>query len=337
MVSPSPTRGICSLPGSACELRSPRDARALGIGMVFQNFTLIPALSVPGKHCPLPAGPSRRCLHKAGIARRIRSMAERFGLSVEPSAPFGQLSVGDQQKVEILKLLLADARVLILDEPTKVLAPHEVAELFRVFEILKAEGYAILFITHKLREVMACADRITVMRQGRVAGSLRRAGRRADPLWPDVRRADRQASRQGRRGNRGGTAAAPRRNAPRASRRLHPRVSEQDRAQGHRPVIGEGEIVGVAGVPGNGQKELGDLILGVRRRALTGRKLIRGERCIRLDHRAVCGKAGWHSCRKTPWDMAAGAGHVGAGKPRSGNGQRYWGARRSTGSAWRPT
>ena len=92
--------------------------------------------------------------------------------------------------MEILKLLLADARALILDEPTKVLAPHEVAALFSVFDALKAEGYAILFITHKLREVIACADRITVMRQGRVAGRAG-AGRggRADPRVHDVRRA----------------------------------------------------------------------------------------------------------------------------------------------------
>src|SRR5256885_4867311 len=158
-----PDSGEIRVAGNPVELRSPRDARALGIGMVFQNFMLIPALSV-FENIALFLTDLPPVVRRQAVERRIREFGERFGLVIDPSAQVRQLSVGEQQKVEILKLLLARARVLILDEPTTVLAPHEVVALFPVFEALKEEGYSILFITHKLREVLACADRITVMR-----------------------------------------------------------------------------------------------------------------------------------------------------------------------------
>ena len=168
-----PDAGEILVDGARAEIRSPRDARARGIGMVFQNFTLIPALSVL-ENIALFLSNLPVVVRRRAVADRIQVFSKRFGLPVDPSAPVRQLSIGDQQKVEILKLLLADARALILDEPTKVLAPHEAAALFRVFKTLTEEGYAVLFITHKLREVIACADRITVMRQGRVVGELAR-------------------------------------------------------------------------------------------------------------------------------------------------------------------
>src|SRR5207253_1711529 len=108
--------------------------------------------------------------------RRIAATSEHYGLAIDPRAPVGRLSVGERQKVEIVKLLLARARVLIFDEPTRSLAPHEVAGLLDVLATLKRDGYAVVFIAHKLREVLAVADRITVMRRGRVVGSLSRAG-----------------------------------------------------------------------------------------------------------------------------------------------------------------
>jgi ABC-type uncharacterized transport system ATPase subunit len=219
-----PDSGEILAGGKAVDLRSPRDARALGVGMVFQNFMLIPALSVAENIAlfltDLPAVPRR-----GDVANRIRGFAERFGLRVDPSAPVRQLSVGDQQKVEILKLRLADARVLILDEPTKVLAPHEALALFRVFETLKAEGYAILFITHKLREVVACADRITVMKQGCVSGTL--DGGQADA-------ATLVAMMFGERGRRKNSGGGRRRRDFRASRRLRERGRERDASREHR-------------------------------------------------------------------------------------------------------
>ncbi|HTT14067.1 MAG TPA: ABC transporter ATP-binding protein [Burkholderiaceae bacterium] len=267
-----PDAGEILLDGRRVELRTPRDARALGIGMVFQTFMLVPALSVLENIelflTDLPRVPDPR-----GIATRIRALAERFGLAIDLSAPVRQLSVGDQQKVEILKLLLAKARVLILDEPTRVLAPHEIEALFRVFGALKAEGYAILFITHKLREVIRCADRITVMRKGRITGSV------------DASRADVETLVAMMFGER--PAHAPGLERPVARpigaapifelRAASSPVSGREIALRNLDVsVGAGEIVGVAGVSGSGQKELGDLALGLRPLA-TGTKTFRGE------------------------------------------------------------
>jgi ABC-type uncharacterized transport system ATPase subunit len=273
-----PDAGEILVGGRRVDLRSPHDARALGIGMVFQNFTLIPALSVV-ENIALFLTNLPPVVRRGDIARRIRSQAGRFGLSVNPSALVRQLAVGEQQKVEILKLLLADARVLILDEPTKVLAPHEVEELFRVFEILKAEGYAILFITHKLREVLASADRITVMRQGRIAGTRAR-GEASEAALVSLMFGEHtdQTQSSGTAGTRGGARVASR-----AGKTLLELRGACTRAAGSDTtlrdidlVVREGEIVGVAGVSGNGQKELGDLILGLRSPS-RGAKLLRGE------------------------------------------------------------
>jgi simple sugar transport system ATP-binding protein len=258
-IRPDSGQLLCN--GEPVELRSPRDARGRGIGMVFQNFMLIPALSVLENVAlfltDLPA-----VVRRDAVERRIRDVGERFGLRVDPSALVRQLSVGDQQKVEILRLLLAEARVLLFDEPTKVLAPHEVDALVRVFAALKAEGYAILFITHKLREVLACADRITVMRQGRVAG-------RPSPEDADAATLVRLMFGEGERGEAARTDDAPRKRA--GARPVFELRGASSRASGSETAlrsldlsIGEGEIVGVAGVSGSGQKELGDLILGLR-------------------------------------------------------------------------
>ncbi|MGA2082658.1 MAG: ABC transporter ATP-binding protein [Holophaga sp.] len=252
-----PDAGTLRVGGTPVQLRSPRDARAQGIGMVFQNFMLIPALSVLENIALfLPGLPA--VLRPRDLEEKIRRFGDRFGLSVDPGAPVRQLAVGDQQKVEILKLLLGEARVLILDEPTKVLAPHEVAALFRVFAALKAEGYAILFITHKLREVLACADRVTVLRQGRVAGAF--GPGQADPeALVTMMFGGRLAGGSGP--GAGSPAAAP----------VFELRGASSRASGSETAlrdidlrIGAGEIVGVAGVSGSGQKELGDLIQGLR-------------------------------------------------------------------------
>ena len=259
-----PDSGAVLLDGNPVQLRSPRDARALGIGMVFQNFMLIPALSVL-ENIALFLTDLPSIIHRDAVEKRIREFGERFGLGVDPSAQVRQLSVGEQQKVEILKLLLAKARVLILDEPTKVLAPHEVVALFRVFAALKGEGYSILFITHKLREVLACADRITVMRQGRIAGGF-------GPGEADMNSLVTMMF-GGRAGGESAKEAVPVRRQPGAGPVLELRGASC-RASGNETAldgldvrIEAAEIVGVAGVSGSGQKELGDLILGLRRLA----------------------------------------------------------------------
>src|ERR1700691_2810055 len=165
----APDAGEIRVNGKQVDISSPSDARALGIGMVFQNFTLIPALSVFDNVAlfqkNLPA-----VVPRAEILERLHHYADRFHLAVDPWSPARRLAVGDQQKVEILKQLLAGARVLILDEPTKVLAPQEAEGLFKTLAELRDEGLGIVLITHKLREVLACADRIAVMRNARMVG-----------------------------------------------------------------------------------------------------------------------------------------------------------------------
>jgi simple sugar transport system ATP-binding protein len=258
--------------------------------MVFQNFMLIPALSVM-ENIALFLTDLPPVVRREAVERRIRRDAERLGLRVDLRAPVRQLSVGDCQKVEILKLLLAHARVFILDEPTKVLAPHEVNELFRVFTALKAEGYAILFITHKMREVIACADCITVMRQGKVAGEIR-AGQADSPTLVNMMFGEKGAASGAVAAGPTGAAswavaaglalaAGPDAEQPAGEVLLELR-SAATRAAGSEPAlvgidlkIREREIVGVAGVSGSGQKELGDLILGLRALA-AGKKLFLG-------------------------------------------------------------
>jgi simple sugar transport system ATP-binding protein len=279
----SADKGQVLLDGAEVPIRNPRDARALGIGMVFQNFTLVPALSVFDNVAlfqkNLPA-----VVPRAEILKRMRHYAERFRLTLDPWMQAGQLAVGDQQKVEILKQLLAGARVLILDEPTKVLAPQESEGLFKTLTELRAQGLGIVLITHKLREVLACADRIAVMRHGRVVGVVGRREAKEEnllalmfgdkpmelpsPLLDPAGRHDRGVCALEMVGvsTTGGAGHIPLRN-----------VSMKLRS---------GEIVGVAGVSGNGQREFGDLILGLLQPE-TGSKLLWGEDASRWSIAAV--------------------------------------------------
>lgn len=237
---------------------SPQDARKFHIGMVFQNFTLIPAMTVV-ENIALFLPDLGLILDRKQIIKKIDSISKRFHLEVEPLAPVWQLSIGEQQKVEVLKLLLANVRLLILDEPTKVLAPHEIAGLFKVMRGLKEEGYAIIFITHKIREVLECADRITVMRHGRVTGQLMRAEASEDKII-EMMFGKTKIKQVERIVKAGTTSSKPLLEIKKASTRA------QGFSVGLKDIdlkIFQGEIVGVAGVSGNGQKELGDLILGL--------------------------------------------------------------------------
>ena len=162
--------GSVEFRGKDARIQSPRDSRALGIGMVFQNFALIPALTV-SENVALFLPGQGMVVSRKELVHRILEVSERYGLYVSPSARISDLTMGERQKVELIKLIMADAQVLILDEPTSVLAPHEVDGLFEVFNELRRDGYAIVFITHKIREVLASADRITVLRHGSVVST----------------------------------------------------------------------------------------------------------------------------------------------------------------------
>jgi ABC-type uncharacterized transport system ATPase subunit len=151
--------GRILLDGEPISIQSPHDARGVRIGMVFQDFNLIQAFSV-AENIALFLPDLMAVLNLKEINHRILDLSEQYDLQVNPQAMVSQLSIGEQQKVEILKLLLADARLLILDEPTRVLAPHEVKALFKVLDSLRKDGYAIILITHKIKEVLECADRI---------------------------------------------------------------------------------------------------------------------------------------------------------------------------------
>ena len=264
--------------GRPARIRSPHDARQLGIGMVFQELSLIPAFTV-AENIALFLPDLGMVPNRGQIDRRIRDVSASYGFDMDPGAGVSELSIGQRQKVELLKLLLSGARVLILDEPTRVLAAHEIAALFTTLRKLCGDGYSIVLITHKMRDVLESADRITVLRTGRVAGALLRNEATESRLVQLM--FDREALPLTRGPDTAGqtlvleldnVATAP--NAPGTPiRDLSLRVHE-------------GEIVGVAGVSGNGQRELCDLVLGICR-TVAGAKSICGSACTDASVRAV--------------------------------------------------
>lgn len=255
--------------GNLVQIKSPGDARELNIGMVFQVLNLIPAMTVLENIAlflkDLPAFYNPTILRK-----KIIELSTQYGLSVNPEDLVSQLSIGEQQKVEILKLLLSDSKVLILDEPTRVLAPHEVEGLFKVVNNLKQNGYAIILIAHKLSEVLECADRITVLRGGRVAGSIMRADASEEVLIQMM--FDKQLTN---RIVREQTATSTEPILELVTFSTHADGTEVSLKNVDLKVF-PGEIVGVAGVSGNGQKELCDAILGMVK-VTSGKKILQGK------------------------------------------------------------
>jgi ABC-type uncharacterized transport system ATPase subunit len=263
--------GEIRLKDQPVQIRSPHNATQSRIGMVFQDFILIPAMTVAENiELFLPSLPV--VLHKREMFGRIEEISKRFDLQVDPSALVWRLSVGEKQKVEVLKLLLADSQILILDEPTRSLAPHEIEGLFRVFAQLRRDGFAVVFITHKLKEVLACADRITVMRRGRVTGTLHVSEATENGLVSLMfGKGISESSRS--------QGESSKENLPPLLELKQISTSVEGQAMGLKEInltILPGEIVGVAGVSGNGQKELGDVILGLQR-CDTGVKYLWGQ------------------------------------------------------------
>ena len=253
-----PDEGEIRIAGVSVRMSSPREAIARGIGMVHQHFMLIPVMTV-AENIVLAVEPrtSGILLDTAEAERRVRELSEQFGLAVDPHARIEDITVGQQQRVEILKALYRGAEILVLDEPTAVLTPQEARELADILRSLIAQGKSIIFITHKLNEVLEIADRITVLRRGRVIETLPAAGATEESLARLMVGRD-VLLRVGKE------AATPGETLMRVT---DLDVVDERGIQKVRGVsfdVRAGEIVAIAGVDGNGQTELIDAITGLR-------------------------------------------------------------------------
>ena len=256
-----PDSGDIFLDGKKVTFPSAKDAIASGIGMVHQHFMLIPVMTV-AENIVLAEEPryAEIMLDVGEARRRVRDLSGRFNLAVDPDARIQDITVAQQQRVEILKALYRGAEILVLDEPTAVLTPQEARELFSIIEGLKAEGKSIIFISHKLHEVLEVADRITVLRRGKKVDTVPKEGATEESLARMMvgREVLMQVEKSARKA--GDTL-------------LHvddlhvfdDRGLEQVR--GVSLDVRAGEIVGIAGVDGNGQTELIDALTGLRRPA----------------------------------------------------------------------
>jgi len=253
-----PDEGQILVNGKPVTIRNPNDAIALGIGMVHQHFMLVPPLTVTeniilGNELTRGAG----LLDRRNARKRILELSQRYGLAVDPDAHVHDISVGHQQRVEIIKALYRGADILILDEPTAVLTPQEAEDLFKVMRSLAAQGKSIIFITHKLKEVLAVADRISVLRQGRLVGTVRPAQATESSL---------AAMMVGREVLL--VVAKEEASPGPVVLDVADLVVKDDRgltAVNHVSLrVRAGEIVGVAGVQGNGQTELVEALTGLR-------------------------------------------------------------------------
>lgn len=262
-----PDSGSISIDGTPCVIRSPREAIALGIGMIHQHFTLVPVFTVTEN---LILGEHRRdrwWLDRRNASDEIAALSRQHGLEVDPDVPVWQLSVGTQQRVEILKALRRGARTLILDEPTAVLTPQEVEELFTVLRGFRAEGRSVVFISHKLNEVMTISDRVTVLRLGRVVATVETSSTNPDDLTRLMVGRDVTGAVTVEATPPGGMVLAVEHLYVMGDRgQLTVKdVSLQVRA---------GEVLGIAGVDGNGQRELSEALTGLRR-VQSGRVMLR--------------------------------------------------------------
>lgn len=251
----SPDAGQVLVDGRALAIRSPRDAIAAGIGMVTQHFALVTPMTVSENL--LLGRPEGLTIDLKAARRRVEEAADRFGIRVRPEAAVADLSVGEQQRVEILKALAGDCRVLILDEPTAVLVPQEVKALFETLRRLTADGMAVAFISHKLSEVLAITQRVTVLRRGRVVGTVQTA--RTDERELATLMVGRPAQAAERPRGSPGPAVLEVVGLDASGRQGLPAL------RGVSFSVASGEILGVAGVSGNGQTELAEVLSGMRR------------------------------------------------------------------------
>ena len=265
-----PDSGKIFLRGKEVNFKSPKDAIDAGIGMIHQQFMLVYAHTVLdniilGMRLPI-------VLNRKQLAKEISDFCEQHQFSLDLKARIWQLSIGEQQRVEIVKTLYRGARILILDEPTAVLTPQESAELFKIFKSMKDEGYSIIFISHKLGEVLSISDRITVLRKGKVVDTVANK---------DIQKKDIVKLMVGREIDDFTQAVSPpltpsskKVSAGGISSKREILKVENVTAKNDRQLVAlaelsltlhAGEILGIAGVAGNGQSELGEVITGLRK------------------------------------------------------------------------
>ena len=265
-----PDQGEIRIHDVPVRMSSPREAIASGIGMVHQHFMLIPVMTV-AENVVLAVEPRRDgiLLDYREAGRRVQELATSFGFAIDPDARIQDITVGQQQRVEILKALYRRADILILDEPTAVLTPQEAVELFGILEALKSEGKSIIFISHKLNEVLEIADRITVLRRGKRIETLPAAGATEESLAKLM--VGREVLLRVEKGD-----SQPSESFLRVDG-LHVRDERGiEKVQGVSFDVRGGEIVAIAGVDGNGQTELIDAITGLRKPE-SGRVAVEGK------------------------------------------------------------
>ena len=271
----APDAGEMFVGGAAVNVKRPRDAIDQGIGMVHQHFMLVEPFTVT-ENIVLgaePVGPGG-VLQRDAARERALEISKKYGLKIEPDARIADLSVGMQQRVEILKALYRDVRILILDEPTAVLTPQEVDELFEIVNQLVDHGLSVVIITHKLDEVMKFADRIVVMRAGRVVGETTPSACTEADLARMMVGRDVILEVHKERGSPGDVVLETQQLEVLDDRKL-------TAVRGVSLSAHAGEIVGIAGVDGNGQRELIEAIVGLRR-PTAGRVLFKGTDITRL-------------------------------------------------------
>jgi simple sugar transport system ATP-binding protein len=278
-----PDEGEIELHGEQVRFQAPRDAIDAGIGMVHQHFHLVEPFTVAenivlGEH---RSEARSFVINPRSIERQVSGLGEQYGLAIDPHARIWQLSIGEQQRVEILKALYREAKILILDEPTAVLTPQESDALFATLRQMADEGRAVIFISHKLHEVKAVSDRVTVLRGGRAVATRDTADATPRELAALMVGREVELSRRVER------AAPPREDAALSVEGVSVRGDRGEEAvRDVSLVIRSGEIVGVAGVAGNGQRELAEAITGLRAPS-RGTLLVHG-RAVRVgDPRAA--------------------------------------------------
>ena len=280
-----PNMGTITINGEQVTLNSPRDAINRGIGMVHQHFMLVPTQSVT-ENILLGLNEPRFFMTLPKYDKKVGQLAEKYGLHVDPTAKIWQLSVGEQQRVEILKALYRGAQILILDEPTAVLAPQEIEDLMGTMRLMVSQGKSIVFISHKLNEVTKVADRLTVLRKGQVtADGIDLAGVTKEMLAELMvgRKVIFQVEKEPQVP---GEVVLQVKNVSALNNKGLPALKEVSLQ------LRQGEILGIAGIAGNGQSELAEVITGLR--PCSGSIIVNGEEVANQSPRRAINQGAAH-------------------------------------------